>query len=158
MQKNEELIIQFYTAFQAKDYQKMQRAYHDEAEFFDPVFGPLSSHQVKSMWQMLLSRSKDLKIAFSHVQASEKTGECHWEAWYTFSKTGRAVHNIIDAAFEFKDGRIYRHNDSFSLWRWSRQALGPTGLLLGWTPWVRNKVRATAAKSLSVYRGEQGSR
>jgi hypothetical protein len=31
-------------------------------------------------------------------------------------------------------------------------------LLLGWTPWVRNKVRATAAKSLSVYRGEQGSR
>lgn len=155
MKNNEELIIRFYTAFQTLNYQEMQRSYHDDAEFSDPVFGTLTSQEVKTMWQMLLTRSKDLKIVFSDVQATETTGKCHWEAWYTFSKTGRPVHNIISASFEFKDDQIYRHHDTFSLWRWSRQALGPTGLLLGWTPWVQEKVKGTARKSLSAYRGKQ---
>lgn len=152
MQKSEELIINFYTAFRDLNYQEMQNAYHDDAEFSDPVFGTLSSVEVKAMWKMLLTRSKDLRIAFSNVEATKETGKCHWEAWYTFSKTGRAVHNIIDASFEFKDDLIFRHHDSFSLWRWSRQALGTTGLLLGWTPWVQNKVSAAARKSLAAFR------
>lgn len=152
MQSNEEVIVRFYSAFQRLDYVEMQRAYHDEAEFTDPVFGTLSSGEVKAMWQMLLTRSTDLKIEFRDVHATGNTGNCHWEAWYTFSKTNRSVHNVIDAAFEFKDGQIYRHHDSFSLWHWSRQALGPTGLLLGWTPWIQEKVKATARKSLVAYR------
>lgn len=151
MQNNKELIIQFYSSFRAGKYLEMQRFYHDGAEFSDPVFGTLMSDEVKAMWQMLLTRSKDLKIEFSNVDATEAMGKCHWEAWYTFSKTGRPVHNIINASFEFKNAQIYRHHDSFSLWNWSRQALGPTGLLLGWTPWIQEKIKATARESLSAY-------
>ncbi|MCS5593468.1 MAG: hypothetical protein NZ730_02720 [Porticoccaceae bacterium] len=29
------------------------------------------------------------------------------------------AYNAIDATFEFKDGRIFRHNDQFKFWRWS---------------------------------------
>ena len=148
---NETVIIKFYTDFQALNYRGMQEAYHSDAEFFDPVFGRLSSGEVKAMWQMLLTRSKDLKISFSDVEASGSAGKCHWEAWYTFSKTGRPVHNIIDATFEFKDGKIYRHHDSFSLWRWSRQALGATGHLMGWSPWMQHKIRESARKSLVAF-------
>jgi hypothetical protein len=148
---NEKVIHRFYTDFQALNYRGMQEAYHDDAEFSDPVFGKLTSQEVKAMWQMLLTRSKDLKVSFSDVQASDAGGKCHWEAWYTFSKTGRSVHNIIDAQFEFKDGKIYRHHDVFSLWRWSRQALGISGLLMGWTPWVQHKVRESARKSLVAF-------
>ena len=129
----------------------MQEAYHEDAEFSDPVFGTLSSQDVKAMWQMLLTRGKDLKIEFSNVHTSDSAGKCHWEAWYTFSKTGRPVHNIIDAVFEFRDGKIYRHHDFFDFWRWSRQALGTNGLFLGWTPWLQNKVRNSARKSLMAY-------
>ncbi len=148
---NEKVIHRFYTDFQGLNYRGMQEAYHDDAEFSDPVFGTLTSQEVKAMWQMLLTRSTDLKISFSDVQASDAAGKCHWEAWYTFSKTGRSVHNIIDAQFEFKDGKIYRHHDVFSLWRWSRQALGRSGLLMGWTPWVQHKVRESARKSLVAF-------
>jgi hypothetical protein len=37
------------------------------------------------------------------------------------------------------------------MWRWSQQALGMKGLLLGWTPLVRNKVQQTAAASLTDF-------
>ncbi len=61
------------------------------------------------------------------------------------------MHNIIDAEFEFRDGLILRHVDRFDFYRWSRQALGLPGLLLGWTDKVRNKVKATAAGNLEAF-------
>ena len=78
------------------------------------------------------------------------TGAAHWEAWYTFS-TGHKVHNIIEAHFEFKDGLIVRHKDSFDLQAWARQALGLMGRVLGGTDMLQNKVRAQAAKGLEEY-------
>jgi ketosteroid isomerase-like protein len=151
MQKNTELITQFYTAFQNGDFATMQKSYHDEAHFNDPAFSNLNASEVRAMWQMLLTAAKDLKITFSDVEADDKKGSCKWEAYYTFSKTGRSVHNIIKANFEFKDGKIIKHNDHFSFWRWSRQALGALGLLLGWSNMLQQKVRTTARKNLETF-------
>jgi hypothetical protein len=58
------------------------------------------------------------------------------------------VHNVIEAAFTFRDGRIATHRDHFDLYRWTRQALGTTGVLLGWTPFLRSAVRRKAALAL----------
>ncbi|MCI0751446.1 MAG: hypothetical protein L0Y35_06375, partial [Flammeovirgaceae bacterium] len=69
----------------------------------------------------------------------------------TFSRTGRFVHNRIHAKFVFRDGKIIRHKDSFDFWRWASQALGPVGLLLGWTPMIKSKVRSTARGSLTKF-------
>src|SRR2546428_315663 len=77
-------------------------------------------------------------------QADDASGQAQWEARYTFSSTGRKVHNVMEAEFQFQGGRIAVHHDHFRFWRWSSQALGTAGLLLGWTPMVHNKVRATA--------------
>jgi ketosteroid isomerase-like protein len=153
MHQHEALITTFYSAFQRRDYAAMQACYHGDAEFSDPVFQNLNSKEVKAMWQMLVTSAKDLKISFSNVKADDQTGSCRWEAWYTFSRTGRLVHNIIEARFQFKDGKIIQHHDSFDLWRWSRQALGTSGLLLGWSPLVKNKVRSTASRSLTKFMG-----
>ncbi len=141
MQNNKDLIVQFYTAFQKGDFATMQNSYHDAAHFSDPVFENLNAKEVKAMWQMLVTAAKDLKITFSDVVADESKGSCKWEAKYTFSKTGRSVHNIIEANFEFKDGKIIKHNDYFSFWKWSRQALGTSGLMLGWTTMIQRKVQ-----------------
>jgi len=148
---NEELIRKFYSAFQRKDFLAMQSCYHPDATFSDPVFRQLSSKEVKAMWQMLLTSSKDLRVEFNTVHAKDNTGSAHWDAWYSFSRTGRRVHNVIVATFEFRDGLIYRHNDHFNFWKWSRQALGLSGAFLGWTPIVSSKVRNTARKSLDKF-------
>jgi ketosteroid isomerase-like protein len=150
-QNNKEFIVRFYAAFQTLDYEQMQKAYHPEAQFSDPVFGTLNSEEVKAMWEMLLTRGQDLQVAFSNIHATKSTGSCRWEAWYTFSKTGRFVHNIVRSSFEFKDGKIYRQTDTFSLWRWTRHALGFIGVFLGWSPWIQNEIKGAAQESLKKF-------
>jgi hypothetical protein len=100
---------------------------------------------------MLCARAKDLDIDFSAVAARGTSGSAHWEARYTFSKTGRAVHNVIEASFTFVDEKIIRHADSFSLWKWAGRALGPAGILLGWTPIIRGAVRREARQGLEAF-------
>ena len=71
---------------------------------------------------------------------------------YTFTQTGRPVHNVIDATFEFDDdGRFVRHQDTFDLWRWSRMALGAKGAALGWTRAAKKAIRSQARKSLDAW-------
>lgn len=103
------------------------------------------------MWRMLCARGKDLTLVFSGIQADDERGRAHWEADYTFSATGRHVHNVIDATFTFRGGKILTHTDSFDLHGWTRQALGPAGLLLGWTSFLQNKVRRTAMDGLEKF-------
>jgi ketosteroid isomerase-like protein len=148
---NRQLIESFYQSFQQKDWRGMQSCYHPEVQFSDPVFPNLTGSDAMAMWHMLVLAGKDLTIEFSNVKASETEGSCDWDARYSFSKTGRRVHNIIHANFAFKDGKIYKHTDSFDLWRWTRMAIGPVGTLLGWSPMVQNKIRVTAADNLRKF-------
>jgi hypothetical protein len=57
----------------------------------------------------------------------------------------------INAEFEFEDGLIIKHTDRFGVWKWSHQALGLKGLLLGWTSFMRNKIQESAQLSLKKY-------
>ncbi|MCX8490265.1 MAG: nuclear transport factor 2 family protein, partial [Cyclobacteriaceae bacterium] len=91
------------------------------------------------------------------VKADDRKGSCHWVAAYSFSHTGRNVINKIDASFEFKEGLILRHIDRFAFWKWSRMALGTPGLLLGWSPFLQNKVRATALAGLKKFMAENAT-
>jgi ketosteroid isomerase-like protein len=146
MHPNEQLITRFYECFARRDASGMAACYAPDVHFSDEVFDLRGVHAA-NMWRMLL-KSPDLRLTYSNVQADDLAGRAHWDAHYTFGASGRRVHNSIDAEFVFKDGLITRHRDRFDFWRWSRQALGPSGLLLGWTPLVRNKVRATAEARL----------
>jgi hypothetical protein len=85
------------------------------------------------------------------VQADAEYGSCTWIASYTFSKTGKKVVNNINAHFKFHEGKIVEHMDDFDLWKWSRQALGASGWLLGWSAFVQNKIRNNAKQSLEKF-------
>lgn len=142
-------IESFYKAFAIRDAEGMVACYHPRVTFRDPVFLELDAARVKAMWRMLCERGKDLRVEASGIESTGEAGKARWDAWYTFSGTGRKVHNVIDARFRFEDGLIVRHDDSFDLWRWTRMALGPAGTLLGWSPPIQGKIRRTAAASLA---------
>jgi ketosteroid isomerase-like protein len=148
MNNEEKLINQFYNSFSRLDYREMQQCYCDDIIFSDPVFQQLKGKKAMAMWHMLCNASKGVSITVSDISANNESGSCKWKAKYTFSATGRAVHNKIQAQFKFKDGKISEHTDHFNLWRWSSMALGLPGLLLGWSPLIRNKVRHTAKRNL----------
>lgn len=151
MHPNEQLIHTFYQSFQKLDAEAMAACYHPNVEFSDPAFPDLKGNMAGNMWRMLCSQAKNFELTYSEVAADGMSGSAAWQASYDFSKTGRRVHNEIQASFLFEDGKIIQHVDSFNFWRWSNMALGPTGLLLGWTPFLRNKVSHMANKSLRQY-------
>ncbi|TAE31570.1 MAG: nuclear transport factor 2 family protein [Candidatus Kapaibacterium sp.] len=151
MHQNAELLTKLYTSFQNLDAATMGECYHPEATFTDEAFTNLNYKQTLAMWAMLCSRARNFNMLFSDVVANDTSGKAHWEPTYTFTSTGRLVHNIIDSEFEFKDGKIIRQRDYFDFYRWSRQALGTAGILLGWTPILRNKVQTEAMKGLAQY-------
>ncbi len=151
MHKHEQVIRDFYAAFAARDADGMARCYHTDIVFSDPAFPLLNGLEASSMWRMLISRGKDLQLTLIEASADDDGGRATWEARYTFSQTGRTVLNRIDAVFAFRDGLIIRHIDRFPFWKWSRQALGPIGLLLGWSLPIKMLVRKKAAASLASY-------
>lgn len=145
---SETLIQNFYKAFQAKDYKTMQESYASDAIFNDEVFSNLNGTEAGKMWEMLIKNGKDLELKFEILSSEEEYVNARWIAKYTFSKTGRLVINDIKAFFKIEDGKIIEHTDSFDFYKWARQAFGLTGLLIGWTPFFKNKVQKTAMGSL----------
>lgn len=155
MHPNAELIKTFYEAFQKLDAETMARCYAADVVFSDPVFPILRGQEASDMWRMLSSKAQNFSLMFDGVDADDRQGKAHWVATYTFSQTGNTVVNDIHASFEFRDGKIVRHTDRFDLWKWARQALGLKGVLLGWTPMVRNAIQAQAAKALAIFRAKR---
>lgn len=151
MHPNEQLINTFYQCFQKLDAEGMAACYHENVEFTDPAFPDLKGKMAGNMWRMLCSQAQNFELTFSDVSADDMSGAAYWEAKYKFSRTGRAVHNKIQASFVFENGKIIQHVDSFNFWRWSKMALGPVGLILGWTPLLKGKVSSTACDNLNKY-------
>lgn len=148
-------IERFYDAFSRCDGATMEACYAPDIRFSDPVFPDLRGREAGGMWRMLTEQATDLEIELASHEADGDRGSARWLADYTFSRTGRKVHNDVTASFRFDDdGLITEHSDDFDFHRWSRQALGLPGLLLGWTPIVRNGVRKQAAASLEQFLAE----
>jgi len=146
-------IETFYKAFTNLDANTMVSCYHDDIVFEDPAFGILKGERAKAMWQMLCQsqKGKDFKVVVSDIKGNAINGSAHWEAYYTFSKTGRNVHNKIDAEFVFKEGLIIKHTDKFNLHSWAKQAMGLKGLILGSTSYFSNKLKSQTNYLLDRY-------
>ena len=148
---NTQLIQKFYNSFAAGDAEGMVSCYADNIEFTDPAFGHLKGTDAKNMWHMLL-KTPGIKITATNITADDKTGSADWVAVYNFSLTGRQVTNRVHAEFEFENGKIIKHTDDFSFYKWAGQAFGLKGYLLGWTPFMQNKVRQTALGRLGKFK------
>jgi ketosteroid isomerase-like protein len=153
---NDELIQGLYAAFARHDGDAMAACYTPDARFSDPVFTDLRGVEPGAMWRMLTGRAEDLEVKLAEHEAGDERGSAHWLADYTFS-TGRKVHNDVRAEFRFQHGLIAEHRYSFSFYAWARQALGPAGLALGWTPIVRGKVQREARAGLDEFLARAGA-
>ena len=150
-----ELLDRFYSAFAARDGENMSTCYADDAHFTDAAFD-LNGKWIGAMWRMLCARAQDFSLEYEILEANAQGGKVRWTARYLFSQTGRKVVNHIEAQIKIKDGLIVEHIDRFSFWRWARQALGPAGLLLGWSRMLQMKVRAQALKNLKAWVDKNG--
>ena len=151
------IIEDFYKAFNDGNVEQMVSHYHDNIVFEDPAFGQLKGERAKNMWRMLRGSQKgrEFNVVASAIEANDQTGKARWDAHYHFSKTGRKVHNIIHAEFEFKDGKIIKHTDTFDLHRWAKQAMGFKGWLLGGTGFFKKKLMAQTNGLLDKFEAQR---
>lgn len=52
---------------------------------------------------------------------------------------------------QFKDELIINHQDDFDFWRWSTQALGISGLIFGWSAFLKKKVQSEVLNALNTF-------
>lgn len=152
-QQNQDIINAFYTAFKNLEAEKMVSFYGDDIVFEYPAFGQLKGERAKNMWRMLIEiqQGKDFQVTFKKV--TENTA--HWEANYVFSQTNRKVHNIINAKFIIKEGKIVQHVDDFNLHKWAKQALGFKGAFLGGTKFFKKKLQAQTNRLLDKFESKR---
>lgn len=149
---HKEIINKFYTSFTEGNSEGMVKFYHKDIVFQDPVFGRLEGDKAFKMWEMLLSKKKDdTKISFDNIQASSEKAQANWVAEYYYGESKRKVINKVSANFKFKDGKIIEHIDTFDLWKWTQQALGILGYLIGWTPFMKSKIQKTTNENLNKF-------
>lgn len=154
MHPNAATIARFYEAFSRLDADTMAACYAENVAFDDPVFSLRGRRDTMGMWRMLcegVARTgrEVWSLQASGIEADATAGRAQWQAHYRFGATGRLVHNRIDALFVFNaQGLIERHHDRFDFTAWAAQALGLPGRLLGWTPWLRQRVQAQAQTGL----------
>lgn len=155
---NSRRIVDFYDAFRRLDAAAMRSAYAPRARFSGPAFTVRGADDIGAMWALLceaIDRQalQKWQMDVSDVEATAKRGRARWEPRYRIRASGRYVHSVIHATFTFdKEGRILSHEEHFSFWRWSHQALGLRGMLLGWSPLLRMKMRAALNQSLAAHR------
>lgn len=149
---NKEVIEKFYTAFSEGDAETMISCYNDDVIFSDPAFGTLKGPNAKAMWKMLLGNKKSKsKVSFNNIQADNSSGSASWIANYNYGPKSRKVTNHVNAKFEFKNGKISKHTDDFNLWKWTQQAMGASGYLLGWSSFMKNKIQEETGKKLNAF-------
>jgi hypothetical protein len=151
----EDTAHRFYRAFQKLDAETMRACYAPNPHFSDPVFPDLRGEAVGDMWTMLASRAKDFTVTYEVLSAKPERVEVAWEAHYLFSRTGRRVINKVRTEMVFSGDLIQRQTDTFDFHRWSRQALGLPGALLGWTSFLQRKAQANAGAELAKFQSKK---
>ncbi|MBP2833329.1 nuclear transport factor 2 family protein [Aquimarina sp. U1-2] len=146
-----ELITTFFTALNEHDVDAMMACYHEDIIFEDPIFGTLSPEHARKVWYWLCEHGKDLTAKYRDITIDGDTASVYWEARYSFGPKQRPVLNKVRATFEFKEGKISKHTDHFSLKRWAAQAMGWKGKALGGTLYFKKKLQHRSALLLDKY-------
>ncbi|GAA2771680.1 nuclear transport factor 2 family protein [Nonomuraea dietziae] len=83
------LLTTFFEAFSKSDTDAMERCYHPDVSFGDPVFQELEGRdKVMAMWRLMLSRGDGTDVTYRAITADDFTGSASWTARYTFTSTG----------------------------------------------------------------------
>ena len=140
---NARVLDQFFSAVALGEAAMAGRFYADDARIDLPPIGlrDLPARDARRLWQVLLSDARDLHVQYAVMRADDHGGEVAWIARYTWPPTGRLVTQRLRGQYEFRAGRIVWQSEGFSLWDCARMALGSRGLLGGWNPLLRARLR-----------------
>ena len=149
MHPNEALVRQLYACLASGDAEGASQCYHPDVLYSDPRFLRLRGEAAAALWRMRLEPETQLEVHLVEATGDAEGATARWSARERFR--GRTVATEGRSMFAFRDGRISRHYDHYSLWHWSAAALGLPGAVLGWFGPFRWAVRQRAARALERF-------
>jgi len=152
---NAGLLHRLFTSLNQHDHQEMAACYHADATFRDIAFDLRGSKQIHAMWHMICET--DIRASFHLLEVDDRVGHVTLIDDYTFSSTGRAVHNVIDSHFRLRDGLIIEHQDLCDARVWAAMALGGvSGFMAGRFRFLRSfKARQLLREFIDNHPGYQ---
>jgi hypothetical protein len=141
MERNRALLEHFFTSLAHRNHEAMAACYAPEARFDDIAFHLCDSKKIHAMWHMITK--SDLCMTYRVESCGARDAVVCWDARYTFTDTGRRVHNELRSAFTLQDGLIIKQYDHSDAWRWCLQALGP---IKGPPAWLFSGLRESRAE------------
>ncbi|WP_299159182.1 hypothetical protein [uncultured Tenacibaculum sp.] len=69
---------------------------------------------------MWFSKKEDVIVKVSNIEYIDDLAYANWQTIYIYTKTGRKVHNKVNASFKLKNDKIIEHIDVFSLHSWAK--------------------------------------
>jgi uncharacterized protein len=154
MHPHEALVRRFFDRLAAGDAEGAAACYHPEVFYSDPLFPRLRGSLAADLWRMRLRDLPAAAIRLEEASGGAQGVLARWTLEYT--ARGRRVAVPVRSMFALREGRISRHYDHFSLWRWAAGAEGTRGAVLGWFgPW-RWAVRQRFARALERFSDSRG--
>jgi hypothetical protein len=149
MHSHESLVRSLYAALAARRPEEAAACYHPDIFYSDPLHPRLRGEAVVDLWRMRLAPGTACEIRLDEASGGDQGAMARWTM--RTQVRGRPVEIRGRSLFAFREGRISRHYDHYSLWRWSTQAFGPAGATLGWLGPVRWALRSRARRALERF-------
>lgn len=132
MHPNKALLEQLFAALNRHDHVTMAACYDPDATFRDIAFVLPKMQSIQAMWHMICDT--DIRADVKFVEANDTEGRAHIIDIYTYKKkhadpTGNPVTNDIDCRFQFREGRIIKHEDFCDPRAWANMAFKDNGVL-----------------------------
>lgn len=152
--QHDEIVREFFSAYQMHDYGRMSNLLSPNVHFSDFAFD-IEGRDVFAMWQLFCLPGEgrgpvDVRW-FRNIHTKGDTVTAEYRVAYTYGENRRPVDYTISARFALANGKIAEHHDSASIQIWAWQALGPLPALISWTPFLRAKVKEEARKKLDAF-------
>ncbi|HEX6632714.1 MAG TPA: nuclear transport factor 2 family protein [Usitatibacter sp.] len=149
MHPHESVVRRLYAALAARGAEEAAACYHPEIFYSEPLHPRLRGDAVRDLWRMRLAPGEAYEIRLDEASGGADGATARWTV--RARVRGRPVEIHGRSLFAFRDGRISRQYDHYSLWRWSAQALGPAGAAFGWLGPVRWALRTRARRALERF-------
>jgi len=130
MHPHEALVRRLFDRLAAHDAEGVAACYHPDVFYSDPLFPRLRGTAAADLWRLRFERLDRLEIRLDEASGDADGALARWRLAYRAGE--RRVSVPVRSMFAFRGGRIARHYDHFSLWRWGAQAHGRLGAALGW--------------------------
>ena len=139
MDFNHQLITDFFEAFKNKDFEKMNKCYFEEVQYFDPMFHFLNGKYVMLMWKHRYQHAENFSLNWHSI---EHLGSGYYTVKYEISYeyvNKKSIHLSVKSHIRIQNFLISEHSDAFSMHQFLKCANGFIGELLGWNRFYQNK-------------------